>query len=141
MTEKYNIGVYEKDKKTLIFIDQKPFMSGELIKNITSFHFKMEEWLKQKVSQDNSIGRVIELGDVVFLIVRKHFNSKINRENFRKIIFNLPAGQIYKTTKESFVDYAEEIENMIDKLPFTVQFYDVSGFGQGIYKKIENKGE
>jgi hypothetical protein len=140
MSLKYNIGVYEKNKRILIFIDQKPFLSGELFKNFASFRFKLHETLQKELEKDNSIGRVIEYSDMTFLIVRKHYNSKINRENFRKIIFNLPAGQIYKTTKENFVDYAEEIENMQEKLPFTVQFYDVSGFGQGVYKKFEERG-
>lgn len=135
---KKNIGIYEPEKKILIFIDQKPYLSGPLIKNYFSFYPFAKSSLQQSmIEKGNDIGSVHTYKNLVFLIVRKHFNSKINVEQFKSILFNLPANEIYKTTKESFTDYAKVIENLKNDLPYIVQFYDVSGFNNGIYETYE----
>jgi hypothetical protein len=135
---KLNVGVYEENKRILIFIDQKPYLSGNLMKNFMSFHPTVKDRLEKRFSENTpKIGDVFEYLNMTFLVVRKHFRSKIRPDEFSKIIFNLSPNVIYKTTKENFVEYAQIIEELKDKLPFTVQFYDVSGFNEGVYKKYE----
>ena len=73
-------------KKILVFITQGGHLSGKIMKGIDFRLPKVIEELKEELSKDNSIGRIFEIRDIIFVIYKKHYNTKITSDQFNKLL-------------------------------------------------------
>ena len=68
---------YEPEKKILLFIDQKGHKSGEVMKHYDYIQPHIVERLQEVLAaHPHGTGDHIEIGNVVFLITRKHYASR-----------------------------------------------------------------
>jgi hypothetical protein len=128
--------VYEKEKFYLAFTTQGGHITGDLMKNIENISPRAIEEMKAEIAKDNTIGRVIWCGQFVFIITRKHYNSKPNAAEFVSMLGSLPADKIFKTTKEIHPVYANvfSISNF-----YNIEVYDSSDwdYGRKYFKKLK----
>lgn len=123
---KSNIWQYEKDKKILIFISQTGH-SKPLINNLKEVAPRYAAKMEELLSQDNSMYRVIELDRFVFVIYKKHYNTRDNAAQILEAYNALPEG-LYKTTVEN----ANILAALKDKP--NIMFYETSQFGKHLWK-------
>lgn len=111
-------------KQTLAFTTQGGHLSGKLMKNIDfrrpEIIKQFQEVVKQKTPQ---IGEVITIQNYSFLILRKHYNSRLNTVAFTQAIAAaLPALKTagfldnLKTTDEDFPEYMEILKSLIPNI-------------------------
>jgi hypothetical protein len=123
-----NVFQYEPNVKLLAFTTEKGHLSGTLMKNI-DFRLPNEILaLKEKVDSGLKTGDVFVSRHTVFVVLRKHYNTKIKLEDVDKMLSKISADlSLYhlKTTNE---DYPQLQELLIKHIPH-LQFADTSAWG------------
>lgn len=108
-------------KKILAFVTQGGHVSGEIMKNIEFRMPKVIEQFKKRASDGLEIGDVLILQDCVFVVYKKHYNSKILKEKF-EIILNKVAPELnefsLKTTDEHLPEFKDLILNYLPDIEF-----------------------
>lgn len=108
-------------KRILAFITQGGHLSGKIMKGIEYRIPKAIIKLKEELQKDNSIGRIIEINDIIFVIYRKHYNSKVTVDKFDKFISDLePELNKYKLkiTNEDLPQFKEILEKYIPTIEY-----------------------
>ena len=124
-----NVFQYEPKVKILAFTTEKAHVSGTLMKNI-DFRLPNEilavkNWAESGVKTgDVYVGR-----HAVFVVLRKHFNTKIKLEGVDKMLFKI-ADQLQdyklKTTNEDY----PQIQDLLSKHLPHLQFCETSAWGK-----------
>lgn len=105
-------NVENPSKFKLIFITQKGHLTGKIMKGMDFRQPKIIEELKVKLEEKNEIGDVIIIKNNVFVIYRKHYNSRVDGQQFEKILKKaLPSlsGMQFKTTNEDLPQFQKII--------------------------------
>ena len=124
-----NVFTLETPKKqTLAFTTQGGHISGELMKNINFRRPEIIQEFKKLVLTNNNIGSVIEVKGYFFIVIRKHYNSKVDETTFRKAISlalsQISGGENFKTTNEDWPQFQSVIKELIPN----IEFRDRSGW-------------
>ena len=119
MTNVFDIGL--KRKHILAFITQGGHVSGELMKQIKFRSPTTITKLQEHITNGVEIGDVFVIGYYVFVVIKKHYNSRIKKEQF-EIIMNDVAPRIshfsLKTTNDDYEDFKEIIENYLPDIEY-----------------------
>ena len=111
----------EPRRKILAFITQGGHISGKVMKGI---EYRLPARIKQMkaiLPQNNKIGDVIETDYVVFVVLRKHYNTKVSEKNFEEVIEKaLPkiSNQLLKTTNEDWPQFEHIIRKHIPNIEY-----------------------
>jgi len=123
-----NVFKYEQDSRVLAFTTAKGHVSGTLMKNIDyrlpSDIISMKEWSTNGVA----VGDIFVTKYIVFVVLRKHFNTKISLEAVDKMLSQLaPQLNNYKlkTTNEDFPQLQDLLQKHIPQL----EFHETSAWG------------
>jgi hypothetical protein len=123
-----NVFKYEQGSKVLAFTTAKGHVSGTLMKNIDyrlpSDILSMKEWSANGVT----VGDIFVTKYIVFVVLRKHFNTNISLEAVDKMLANLaPELQSYKlkTTNEDF----PQLQDLLQKHIPSLEFCETSAWG------------
>ena len=111
---------YEPNKTTLAFTTLGGHLSGTLMKNINFIAPDKIAKMKEEVKE---IGQMIFISDYCFVVLRKHYNTKVKIDHFKAILNNLPKDKVYKTTQEDFSELWDEIE-----IPDYIEIYKSSNW-------------
>lgn len=124
-----NVFRWEPHKTTLFFLTQGGHLSGDLLKELENRAPQIVKEMLEEIAKDNTIGRYFELRGGIwgFLVVRKHYNTKPNADQFTSMLRSLPARQ-FKTTLETHEVYAKTLKALA--LP-NIEIYDTSQWGKG----------
>lgn len=117
-----NLFTYkDRDQKFLVFATLGGHLSGTIMKNIDYRMPQEIQRFKNWLAEDRSIGDVFVSQFVVFFVYRKHYNSKINSDQFKELLeqkseFLKP----YKlaTTDEDLPQYKEMIKQYIPHIEY-----------------------
>ena len=116
-----NVFKYERDSKVLAFTTAKGHVSGTLMKNIDfrlpSDILSMKEWSANGVA----VGDIFVTKYIVFVVLRKHFNTKISLEAVDKMLAQLaPELNNYKlkTTNEDYPQLQSLLQQHLPQLEF-----------------------
>jgi hypothetical protein len=108
-------------KKILAFTTQGGHVSGKLMKQIEFRSPEVIDKLKDKISQGNSIGDVIVIDTFIFVVYKKHYNTKMNRDKFEAVLkIAAPNINKYRTkiTNEDWPDYQDLILQYIPSIEY-----------------------
>ena len=123
-----NVFEYEPKKHILVFTTQSGHVTGELMKQIKFRSPEVISKLHEKISESAEIGDVFVIKGYVFVITRKHYNSRIKNEDF-EVLMNKVAPQLskytLKTTNEDYPKLREIIENYLPD----IEYCDTSAWG------------
>lgn len=111
----------ESKKKILVFTTQAGHLSGVIMKAIDFRLPTRIEVLKDELKINNEIGRVIETDYVVFIVLRKHYNSKVTEKQFQEILLKaLPKleGIQLKTTNEDWKQFEHIVKSAIPSIEY-----------------------
>jgi len=125
-----DVFAWEPEKTILFFCTQGGHLSGDLLKNLEDRAPQVAAEMQAEIAKDNTIGRYFTLRDgrFGFLITRKHYNTKPNRDEFIKMLGNKVPARIHKTTLETHDVYAKVLKEFA--LP-DIQIYEYSAFNAG----------
>ena len=116
-----NIFQYEPNVKLLAFTTEKAHLSGTLMKNI-DFRLPNEILaLKERAETGLKIGDIFVSRHTVFVVLRKHYNTKIKLEEVDKMLSNISAQLSQynlKTTNEDYPQLQELLQKHIPQLQF-----------------------
>ena len=73
-----NVFVYDKESKILAFITEKGHISGNIMKGIEFRMPRVITQLQNWIQDSRGFGDILVLDNVVFVVYRKHYNSKVN---------------------------------------------------------------
>lgn len=118
---KDNVFQYEKDVRILAFTTEKGHVSGELMKNI-KFRLPREiEKLHTWIEEGQEIGQILITNHVVFVVLKRHYNSRLKREEFEAILKKI-APRLeplkLKTTTESLEEYKDLVLDYVPHLKY-----------------------
>lgn len=119
MTNVFDIG--EKRKHILTFITQGGHVSGDLMKQIKYRSPNTIIKLQEYINQGAEIGDVFVIGYFVFVVIKKHYNSKIKREQFEAILKDVAPRVSHlslRTTAESYEEYKEIVSNYLPGIEY-----------------------
>lgn len=105
-------NVESPSKFKLVFITQKGHITGNIMKGMDFRLPRTVEKLKEKLEEKNEIGDVIIINNSVFVIYRKHYNSRVSEQEFEKVLKKaLPSlsGMQLKTTNEDLPQFQKII--------------------------------
>ena len=123
-----NVFEYEKNKHILAFTTQGGHVTGDLMKAIKFRSPDTIIKLQQEINKGVEIGDVFVIGHYVFIILKKHYNSKIKNEEF-EIMMNKVAPRLskynLKTTNEDYPNLKETIKNYLPD----IEYCDTSAWG------------
>lgn len=123
-----NVFQYEPKVKILAFTTEKAHVSGTLMKNI-DFRLPSEILsLKNWAESGSKIGDIFIGRHAVFVVLRKHYNTKIKLEEVDKMLSKVALQlQNYelKTTSEDY----PQIEDLLSKHMPNLKFYNTSAWG------------
>jgi len=123
-----NIFQYEPNVKLLAFTTEKAHLSGTLMKNI-DFRLPNEILaLKERAETGLKIGDIFVSRYTVFVVLRKHYNTKIKTEEVDKMISNISAELNQYSLKTTNEDYPQLQEMLLKHLP-QLYFADTSAWG------------
>lgn len=108
-------------KKIVAFITQGAHVSGKIMKQIEFRDPDVIIELKNKIANNSNIGDVIAIGAYVFVVYKKHYNTKMNTEKFEAALkIAAPIINKYKTkiTNEDWPDYKELILQYIPSIEY-----------------------
>lgn len=127
MTEKERIkkdnlfNIHSPRRYTLAFITQGGHISGKVMKGIKFRLPNIIEELKLKIKENNNIGEVIKIGSVIFVVYRKHYNSRVSLEQFENILSEVSEElnkYKLKTTNEDLPQFRELIEKHLPNIEY-----------------------
>ena len=123
-----NVFEYEPKKHILAFTTQSGHVTGDLMKQIKFRSPDTIVKLQQRISNGAEIGDIFVIGCYVFVVLRKHYNSKIKNEDFEVLMNKItPELSEYtlKTTNEDYPKLREIIENYLPD----IEYCDTSAWG------------
>lgn len=108
-------------KKILVFITQGGHLSGKIMKGIDFRLPAVITKMKEELANDNSIGRVFEIRDIIFVVYKKHYNTKLTTAQFDKFLEKI-AQQLnqnnLKITNEDWPNYKDVIIKYIPTIEY-----------------------
>ena len=110
-----------ENKKVLAFITQGGHISGQIMKGIEFRLPARIEQMREILNKNNKIGDVIELDYVVFVVVRKHYNTKLTEKTFEEALVKaLPnlSHLLLKTTNEDWPQFEHIIKKHIPNIEY-----------------------
>ncbi len=123
-----NVFQYEPNVKLLAFTTEKAHLSGTLMKNI-DFRLPNEILaLKKRAETSLKIGDIFVSRHTVFVVLRKHYNTKIKTEEVDKMLSNISAELNQYRLKTTNEDYPQLQEMLSKHLP-QLYFADTSAWG------------
>ena len=113
---------YEPEKTILAFTTLGGHISGTLMKNL---NFVAPAKIKRMRERVEEIGQCILVDNVMFVVLRKHYNTKVSHDQFKMALNNLPKDRLYKTTKEDFITQW----NSVPVADYGIEIYESSQWG------------
>lgn len=106
-------------KKVLAFITQGVHLSGDIMKAINFRNPRVIEKLK-KNKENYKTGDVIEIDNYIFVVYKKHFNSRIDEKDFENLLKNISfiSPDELKTTNEHLSEFEDLIKYRLDGIEF-----------------------
>ena len=114
-------NIEQPHRKILAFVTQGGHLSGQVMKNIDYRLPARIEKMKTILVEQNEIGSVIETDYVVFIVLRKHYNTKMSEKTFEDVLVKaLPniSDILLKTTNEDWPQF----EHLIRKYIPTIEY-------------------
>lgn len=108
-------------RKILAFTTQGGHISGKVMKGVEYRLPARIEQMKAILPQNNKIGDVIETDYVIFIVLRKHYNTKVSEKSFEEVIEKaLPkiSNQLLKTTNEDWPQFEHIIRKHIPNIEY-----------------------
>lgn len=81
-----NIFVYDNSSKVLAFITEKGHVSGNIMKGIEFRSPKVIDSLRNWIEDKRGFGDIFVSDYVVFVVYRKHYNSKVTDKDFETLL-------------------------------------------------------
>lgn len=125
--------VWEPEKQTLFFVDQKGHKSGVAMKNLDYVQPSVIEELQKTLETPHPIGSVITIRWYTFIVSRKHYSSRQDLAATDAALATLSGP--HKMTAEDF----PEIVSLARKYS-NIEFYDTSDWDKGtaLFKKSKS---
>jgi hypothetical protein len=122
-----NVFQYEEDVKVLAFTTQKAHVTGTLMKNIDfrlpNEILKLKEWANSGVET----GDIFVSKYTVFVVLRKHFNTKIKTEEVDKMLTQIESELNQYKLKTTNEDYPQ-IQDLLSKHLPHLEFCETSAW-------------
>jgi hypothetical protein len=92
-----NLFTFDKERKILAFITEKGHISGNIMKGIDFRMPRAINELNNWMQDSRGFSDILITDHVVFVVYRKHYNSKVNDKDFTKLLDKVaPQLQDYK---------------------------------------------
>lgn len=101
-------------RRILVFITQAGHISGHIMRGIAYRRPTAIEELQKELEKDNTIGRVIYIDHFIFVIYRKHYNSKVSLKEFERIISPI-ANEINEFPLKRTLEDMTQYKDLVDK--------------------------
>lgn len=116
-----NIFLWEPHIQTIAFTTESGHITGTLMKNINFRQPEIIKELRRKVNETKPrTGDVITIKHYSFIILRKHYNTKLTEDTFsnaiKKALPCLEAFSRFKTTDEDFPQFVDILQKQIPRL-------------------------
>lgn len=117
-----NLFTWEPERYTIAFTTQSGHLSGKLMKDINFRRPDIIKTLKTRIQKNKpNIGDIVVVRNYIFVILRKHYNTRINKTQFRDIIKGivpniLKETTMFKTTSQDFPLFEEDLVELIPNI-------------------------
>lgn len=122
-----NLFTFDKERKILAFITEKGHISGNIMKGIDFRMPRAISELNNWMQDSRGFSDILITDHVVFVVYRKHYNSKVNDKDFIKLLDKVaPQLQDYKLriTNEDLPQF----KNLITQYFPDIAYYERSNW-------------